>query len=205
MEHFLADLGEFIKANRAWAGPILGLITFGESMVLIGAFFPATALMLIAGGLAAAGILNPVEVILWCIAGAVGGDAVSYWLGRKAGPKAWRHPLFKPPARKRMLARARLFFRRWGVASIYFCRFMGPVRAFVPLISGMTAMPHLRFQLANIGSAVIWVPVMLAPGYLAGKGLAAPSETTILLAALGILALIVIAVVARRMLRMNKA
>ena len=63
-----------------------------------------------------------------------------------------------------------MFFRRYGVASIYLCRFMGPVRAFVPLIAGVTAMPNLKFQLANVGSAIIWVPVMLAPGYLAGKG-----------------------------------
>lgn len=168
MEPLLADLGDFIERHRAWAGPVLGLITFGESMVLIGAFFPATALMVVAGGLAAAGVLHPVPVVLWCVAGAVAGDAVSYWLGRKAGPSAWRHPALR--ARRKALARARLFFRRYGVASIYLCRFMGPVRAFVPLIAGITAMPNTRFQLANLGSALVWVPVMLAPGYLAGKG-----------------------------------
>ena len=27
-----------------------------------------------------------------------------------------------------------------------------------------------KFQIANLGSAIIWVPVMLAPGYLAAKG-----------------------------------
>lgn len=166
---FFNGLGDFIRENAAWAGPVLGLITFGESMVVIGAFFPATALMLVAGGLAAEGSVHIVEVFLWCVAGAVLGDAVSYWLGRKLGPMAWRHPWLA--GQRRMAARARLFFRRWGVASIYLCRFMGPVRAFVPLIAGITAMPHLRFQLANLGSALIWVPVMLAPGYLGGLGL----------------------------------
>ena len=47
---------------------------------------------------------------------------------------------------------------------------MGPVRAFVPLIAGITAMKNGRFQMANLGSALVWVPIMLAPGYLAGKG-----------------------------------
>jgi membrane protein DedA with SNARE-associated domain len=173
VEEWMADVGQFIERNRAWAGPILGLITFGESMVFIGAFFPATALMVIAGGLAAAGVLHPVPVVLWCIAGATLGDAVSYWIGRRVGPGAWRHRWMKP--HRSALARARLFFRKYGVASIYLCRFMGPVRAFVPLIAGMTAMPHMRFQIANVGSAVIWVPVMLAPGYLAGKGVGAVS------------------------------
>ena len=168
MEHWAGDLGDFITRNAAWGAPVLGLITFGESMVLIGAFFPATALMLVAGGLIAAGVLDGPTVLAWCIGGAVVGDAVSYWLGRSLGGRAWRVPALRP--HRRIMARARLFFRRYGVASIYLCRFMGPVRAFVPLIAGVTAMPNLKFQLANLGSAIIWVPVMLAPGYLAGKG-----------------------------------
>jgi len=168
LEQFFADLGDFIREHSQWAGPILGLITFGESMVVIGAFFPATVLMVTAGGLAGAGIIDPVSVLLWCIGGAAAGDAVSYWLGRKLGPGAWRHPILKP--HRRAAARARLFFRKYGVISVYLCRFMGPVRAFVPLICGITAMNHRRFQIANVGSAVIWVPVMLAPGYLAAKG-----------------------------------
>ena len=36
------------------------------------------------------------------------------------------------------MARTRLFFRKYGVAAIYLCRFMGPVRGFVPLIAGVT-------------------------------------------------------------------
>lgn len=168
MESLIAQLGEFIERHRAWAAPIMGLITFGESMVLIGAFFPATVLMVAAGGLAGAGLLDPVSLVLWCVAGAVGGDAVSYWLGRKLGPRALRGPRFRP--HRKALARARLFFRRYGAASIYLCRFMGPVRAFVPLSAGLTAMSQRRFQLANIGSALIWAPAMLAPGYLAAKG-----------------------------------
>lgn len=168
MEQFFADIGDFIREHSLWAGPILGLITFGESMVLIGAFFPATVLMVTAGGLAGAGVIDPWSLLFWCILGASVGDAVSYWLGRKLGPKAWRHPMLKK--HKAGLARARLFFRKYGVLSIYLCRFMGPVRAFVPLIAGMTGMGHRKFQIANVGSATIWVPIMLAPGYLAAKG-----------------------------------
>lgn len=205
METLINDLGGFIARNAAWAGLVLGLVTFGESMVVIGAFFPATALMVIAGGLAAAGVLHPVEVMAWCIAGAIAGDAVSYWLGLRTGPAAWRHPLLKP--RRRLVARARLFFRRYGLLSIILCRFLGPVRAFVPFIAGVTRMAHGRFQLANIVSAVIWVPVMLAPGYLAGKGFTAlrdaPHNLEWILAAL--VALIVLGLVVHHIVKARKA
>jgi len=170
LEDFAAQLAEFARIHVAWAAPLLGLTTFGESLVIVGAFFPATALMVTAGGLIGAGILDPLPVIAWCVAGATLGDAVSYWLGRRLGPGAWRLPVLA--RHRRAAARARLFFREYGVASIFLCRFMGPVRAFVPLIAGMTSMGHLKFQLANVVSALVWVPVMLAPGWLAAAGLA---------------------------------
>lgn len=163
-----------MRENAFWAAPILGLTTFGESMVVIGAFFPATLLMGIAGAMVAAGVLSPWPVLAFCILGAVLGDAVSYWLGRKLGFRAWRMPFLKK--HRRGVARSRLFFRRYGVLAIYLCRFMGPVRAFVPLICGLTSMPNLKFQIANIGSASIWVPVMLAVGYLPAKGIALLGE-----------------------------
>ena len=205
MEQLISQAGQFIEQNGAWAGPLLGAITFGESMVFIGALFPATALMLVAGGLAAAGILHPAEVLLWCLFGAIAGDAVSYWLGRRAGPGAWRHPMMR--RRRRALARARLFFRRYGTASIFLCRFMGPVRAFVPLIAGMTAMKQARFQSANVASAVVWVPVMLAPGYFAVEGGQALAEGAHALG-YGLLAIVVLgggAVAAARWARRRAA
>lgn len=202
MEHFAQDLGAFIARNAVWAGPVLGLITFGESMAFIGAFFPATALMVIAGGLAAAGILDPIAVIAWCVVGAVLGDAVSYWIGRRAGPSAFRSPAMQ--RRRRTIARARLFFRKWGAASIYLCRFLGPVRAFVPLIAGMTSMNQMRFQLANLGSAIVWVPIMLAPGYLAAKG-AQQAHFDGVLVVVGIVALVAIAFFGRRLFKARPA
>ena len=169
MNHLMESLAELIQRHIVWAGPILGLVTFGESMVLIGAFFPATALMIVAGTLAGAGMIHPVPVLLWCVAGAIAGDAVSFWIGRSVGPRAWRYPALRPHLR--MVARARLFFRKYGIASIVLCRFIGPVRAMVPLIAGVTRMRQARFQAANVVGALVWVPVMLAPGYLTARGL----------------------------------
>jgi membrane protein DedA with SNARE-associated domain len=110
------------------------------------------------------------SVIGCCVAGAALGDAVSDWIGRQLGPKTMRHAMFRPHRRK--IARTRLFTRKYGSASIYIGRFFGPLRAFVPIAAGMLRMPSGRFQLANVLSAAIWVPAMLAPGYFAAKGLA---------------------------------
>ena len=171
MESFLNDALDFITRHGAWAGPTLGLLTFGESLVLVGAFLPATALMVAAEALAAAGVPPLASVLIWCCAGAVLGEAVSYALERGVGPALWRHRLLRP--QRRTVARARLQFRRHGVAVIFLGRFMGPVQAVVPLVAGVMRMPARRFHLANVVSAMVWAPLMLAPGYLAGGGLRA--------------------------------
>lgn len=170
MDSLLHTLSDFIARHHAWAAVVMGAITFLESLVFIGAFIPATALMVLAGGLIAAGLLDPVPVIACCIAGAALGDAVSYALGRKLGPSALRHPSLR--RHRRHVARTRLFTRRHGGLSIFVGRFFGPLRAFVPLVAGALQMRARSFQVANVASAALWVPVILAPGYFAAKGLA---------------------------------
>ncbi len=169
MESLIADVGGFIAANQFWAGPILGLIVFGESLAVVGLLIPATALMLITGGLIGAGTLNLVMVLAWSVGGAILGDATSYVFGRWMGPSVvQRWPLRK---HRHSVARARLFFRRFGMASIFFGRFLGPIRSTIPLVAGTMLMSHRKFQVANISSAIVWVPAMLAPGYATARGL----------------------------------
>lgn len=191
MESLVDQIGELIVANQAWAGPILAAIAFGEALIIVGFFFPATALMLLTGGLIGAGQLDGLSVLLWLTAGAVAGDAASYFLGRWVGPSLWqRWPLNRD---REKVIRARAFFRRYGVLSIVVGRFLGPLRSIVPAVAGVMAMDHRKFQIANIVSAVIWVPAMLAPGYFAGSQLATLGQV-MSVGDWGLLALLAIAV-----------
>nr|WP_314434462.1 DedA family protein [uncultured Brevundimonas sp.] len=200
MDSLLQAVGDFIARNHMWAGVLLGLITFVESLAVIGAFVPATGLLVAAGGLIAAGVLDPANVIIGCIIGAVLGDAVSYWAGRRLGIRFLQRPMFKP--HRRRIAWTRLYCRRYGVLSIFVGRFFGPLRAFVPLTLGMLRMRQRAFQFGNVASGVVWVLAMLAPGYLAAKGLAQLellSEAhgpTLLLGAIAV-AVLVVAIVYR--------
>ncbi len=168
MDGFIGDLGQFISANQAWAGPIVGLIAFGESLAVIGMLIPATPIMLAIGGLVGAGIIDPIPVMIGAVIGAVIGDVISYllgwWLGRRV---IHQWPLNKYRSH---IAQARLLFRKYGFAAVFFGRFFGPVRCTVPLVAGMMSMDQKRFQTANITSALVWAPVMILPGWLAGKG-----------------------------------
>ena len=47
-------------------------------------------------------------------------------------------------------------------------RFVGPVRALVPLVAGMLGFKPLRFTIANVASAILWAPVYMLPGFILG-------------------------------------
>lgn len=168
MDGILQTTETFLREHQMWAGVTVGLVAFGESLVFVGLLIPATALMVLIGGLVGTGVIDPVPVVLGAVIGAVLGDIVSYVLGRWTGPGiVHRWPLKRY---RSGVAQARLFFRKYGFAAIFFGRFFGPLRSTVPLVAGMMAMDQKRFQLANIGSALVWAPLMLAPGWLAAKG-----------------------------------
>jgi membrane protein DedA with SNARE-associated domain len=168
LNELIEQAGLFIETNQAWAGPIIALLTLGESLIIIGLFIPATALLLLTGGLIGAGTLPLIPILLWGIAGAIVGDAISYYLGRWMGPSVVRRwPL---NTQRSAVARARLFFYRYGFVSILVGRFLGPIRSTIPLVAGVMSMSNMRFQLANVISAILWLPLMMAPGYLTAKG-----------------------------------
>jgi len=152
----------FIEQHRAWAGVIYGLMAFGESMVVIGVLIPATTVMVGAGALVGAGTLPFVD--LW-IGGAIGaalGDSLSFWVGRRLGPAA--HRLWPFSRHPEMLEAASRLFARWGWLAVVIGRFIGPLRASVPTFAGIAEMRPMVFQLANIGSAIAWIPVLIFPG-----------------------------------------
>lgn len=176
MEELIARGTRFISEHAVWAGPLVGLLAFGESLAFVGLLIPATAMMIAVGGLIGAGLVDPAPVIAFAVLGAVLGDWLSYAIGRAIGPSAYRHwPLNR---HRSAVARARLFFRRYGFIAIFLGRFLGPIRATIPLVAGVMEMDRRRFQLANVTSALLWAPAMFVPGYLAVRTMGSVEHVT---------------------------
>ena len=137
-------------------------LAFGESLAVISLLLPATVILLGAGGLAGAAGLGFWPIWAGAALGAVLGDWLSYWLGfhyKDAIGRMW--PLSRHPS---LLPRGHAFFAKWGTLGVFLGRFFGPLRSAVPLVAGICAMPQLRFQLANVASALVWATGVLAPG-----------------------------------------
>ncbi len=155
-----------VEAQAGWAPLAVFIIALVESLPVVGLFIPGSALLLGLGALVGAGALPLGPVLAACVAGAVLGDALGYWAARALGPAAVRQRV--PRRHRRAYARAILVFRQWGATAVFVARFLSPLRAVVPIAAGVTRMPESRFQAANIASAVIWAPLLLMPGWMAG-------------------------------------
>lgn len=195
MTSLVQDASQFVADHRALGAALVGLVAFGESMVVVGAFVPATVLLVAAGGLIAAGLLDATPVLAWATIGAVAGDAVSFMIGRRLGPRVLRHRLLK--THLRALARTRLMLRRCGGLTLFIGRFAGPLRALIPVMAGMMGMPERRFQVANLASGLVWVGAFVGPGYAGARGLTlaahlSPALTATLAASTAAVALAVI-------------
>ena len=162
MESLAEPLLEFIKAHQNWAIAVMFITAFGESFAFLSILFPGTTLLIAAGTLVADGKLEFLPVMIGAIVGAVLGDTVSYWIGRRFGgaiARLW--PFSRNPE---LLSNGMLFFERHGGKSVFIGRFLGPIRAVIPLAAGIMQMPRGRFWVANVGSALVWAPLLLFAG-----------------------------------------
>lgn len=157
-----AVLLDFVRAHQAGAPFIVGALAFAESLAFLSILVPSTVLLLGIGALIGASGLDFWPIWLGAAVGAILGDWLSYAIGyrfKHATLRIW--PLSRHPG---LADRGERFFSRWGAWGVFFGRFIGPLRAVVPLTAGIFAMPLLLFQMANIASALVWAFVMLAPG-----------------------------------------
>ncbi len=161
-----------------WGGyPVLMLIIFAETGLLIGFFLPGDSLLVTTGVLINLGLINPMgitnfqnliamNVVLATMA--IIGDAVGFWIGYRTGPRIFtrEQSLF---FRKDYLLDTQRFYEKHGGKTIVLARFMPFARTFAPVVAGVGQMEYRRFAMFNIGGAIAWVFSMTFLGYFLGK------------------------------------
>ena len=153
---------EFIRTNQDYAIPIVFALAFAESLAILALIVPATFILWGVGAVIGASGLDFWPLYLAAAIGAALGDWLSYWLGlhyHEQISRMW--PLTRYPE---ALPRGRAFFEKWGWPGVFLGRFIGPLRAVVPLTAGACEMPRVPFQFANWTSAFLWAGATLGPG-----------------------------------------
>lgn len=168
VEALRTNVVAFVQANQAWAPFVVGGLAFGESLAFFSVLFPATVLLVAIGALIGTSGLDFGPVWLGAVIGASAGDWLSYEIGRWFEDRA--HGIWPLSRHPELIVKGEAFIGRYGVWAIFIGRFFGPLRAVVPLVAGIFEMPRGPFQLANVGSALIWALLLLKFGDVVGEG-----------------------------------
>lgn len=171
------DFGAWYMELRGWLihhpdAILLGifLVAFIEAVAVVGVVVPAVPALFVLCVLAAHADAPLLNIFIAGIAGAMLGDGVSYFLGH--GFKHRIHHMWPFTRYPQWLTHSEEFVKKHGGKGIIFGRFIGPLRAFVPMAAGIFRMRPIYFLWMNFLSALVWAPFHLLPGYSLGAATA---------------------------------
>jgi membrane-associated protein len=150
--------------------PLMCLIIFAETGLLIGFFLPGDTLLFLAGSLSATGEIQMsiFIVILLLTASAIIGNSVGYFIGAKAGKKLFERPNSRFFNRDHLI-KTHNFYEKYGSITMVLARFIPIVRTFAPVVAGTVDMSKKKFTAYNIIGAVLWIGGVTILGYFLGK------------------------------------
>jgi len=152
---------------------VLGYPSAGLGILIesAGVPFPGETLLLAAAAWAAARHHSIVLVVLFGFIGATGGADIGYWLGYRGGRPFVERFGSAFRIRPEHIARAEIFFARYGDRAILAARFAIGLRTWGSLLAGMARMPFWRFQIFSAIGGLAWAAIIGIAGYLLGSNL----------------------------------
>jgi membrane-associated protein len=128
---------------------------------------PSETSVILAGVLASTNDLNLVLVILFAAGGAILGDNIAYWIGRKVGHRIVER-WFKGERRKQVDWAHKQVQERGGYL-IVIGRFIPGGRTAVTLSCGILEMSWRRFISFDVAAGLVWGTYAAMLGYLGGR------------------------------------
>ena len=167
--HLDVHLNSLVTSAGLWIYPLLFLVLFCETGLVVTPILPGDSLLFAVGALAAIDS-SPINIFVMggvLFLGAVLGDACNYAIGRKIGTSVFTDTsrVFK----KRHLDQTHAFYEKYGGKTIILARFVPIVRTFAPFVAGVGRMGYGRFASFNVVGAALWVLPLLGFGYLLGN------------------------------------
>ncbi|UOD35381.1 phosphatase PAP2 family protein [Deferribacteraceae bacterium V6Fe1] len=166
MEEFVKNAIISISNHQALIYVISFLMSFAESFAFIGIIIPGAIITVTTGFLASKGILNVWILIAVSVAGAIIADVASYYLAKYYGNKIQNSKIYKKI--EKYIELGKVFFQKHGGKSVFFGRFVGPVRPVVPFLAGLMKMEEIKFNFYAVISGILWGILYIGGGYLFG-------------------------------------
>lgn len=130
-------------------------------------------MMLVSATLAATIIPeNTIHLFLSTFLGCVFAAWISYWVGRKLGPKLRRFSFFSSLLSDERIEKIKKFYQKYGLLTLIVGRFIPfGVRNGIFMSSGLSQVSFPQFMLRDVIACAIWCSVCFGLFYLLGKNL----------------------------------
>ena len=133
------------------------LVVFAVTLAArVGLPVPAAPLLVVAGGLSAAGQLSAVAAVASAVLANVAGDAVWFWGGRRYGYRVMRLLCRLSLSPDSCVRQSELLISRWGGTSLVAAKFVPGVSVVAAPMAGALGMPWLRFLGFELVAAAAW-------------------------------------------------
>jgi membrane-associated protein len=175
-------------------------LAFLETGAFVGLLVPGETAVVVGGVVAQRGdVALPVLIALVWL-GAVGGDLVSFTLGRRLGRPFLDAHAPRLGIRPEHVERVEGFFARYGGRAVLIGRFVGILRALTPFVAGASRLPLRRFLPYSVVGALGWAATFTIVGYAFASSFesAGESATRIALGAAVVVALVLLLVALSR-------
>ncbi|HDH33823.1 MAG TPA: phosphatase PAP2 family protein, partial [Nitrospirae bacterium] len=140
-----------------------------ETTIIVGLFLPGSTLILLLGAMSAFGYLDLGDLLWFAIVGAILGDNINYFLGKKYGSKWAQKGIWF--LKQEHFEKARAFFDAHGAKSVFLGRFVPSIKEIMPFIAGTVRMRQRTFLLWNILGAIGWGFEWILAGYVFAQSL----------------------------------
>lgn len=135
----------------------------------LGIPLPGEILVLLASSMVGQGRLTLTGIALAATQGAWAGDHLSFLMGRKAGSKVIDLYCRATVCSRQCSMLGQRFYRKYGLLTLVFARYLVGVRALAVPMAGMSGVPYRRFALFDFAGALLWATSMTLMGDLLGK------------------------------------
>lgn len=175
---------------------LIGLIVFAEDALFVGFVIPGETAAVLGGVIASRGHVSYPLIAATVVIAAIVGDTVGYEVGRHLGPRILDLKILRK--RRAKLDSAQDFLRRRGGAAVFLGRFVAFFRAVMPALAGTSRMRYPKFLAFNAAGGIVWGIGFTLLGYLAGNSYKTIEKTVGRGAAIGVAAIVVVALIVWR-------